>query len=95
VTALVALIDDDGLPAALQIAAELRRSGINTESSLEPRKLSQQLKYADRSGIEVIVLAGPDERAKGEVLVRNLKQQTQEFVAASDVPGAVSRMVTA
>ena len=95
VTALVALIDDDGLPAALQIAGELRRSGINTESSLEPRKLSQQLKYADRSGIEVIVLAGPDERAKGEVLVRNLKLQTQEFVAASDVPGAVSRMVTA
>ena len=95
VTALVALIDDDGLPIALQMAAELRRSGISTESSLEPRKLGQQLKYADRNGIEVVVVAGPDERSRGEVLVRNLKYQTQDFVAASDVAGAVSRVMTA
>ncbi len=92
VTALVALLDDEGLEAALQIAADLRTSGINTESSLEPRKLAQQLKYADRSGIEVVVVAGPEERAKGEVLVRDLSRQSQEFVARSDVAEAVSRM---
>ncbi|HJR87415.1 MAG TPA: histidine--tRNA ligase [Acidimicrobiia bacterium] len=92
VTALVALIDDEGLEAALQIAADLRTSGINTESSLEPRKLAQQLKYADRSGIEVVVLAGPEERTKGEVLVRNLSRQSQEFVARANVAEAVSRM---
>lgn len=92
VTALVALLDDEGLDAALQIAADLRTSGINTESSLEPRKLAQQLKYADRSGIEVVVVAGPEERAKGEVLVRDLSRQSQEFVARSDVAEAVSRM---
>lgn len=92
VTALVALLDDEGLDAALQIAVDLRTNGINTESSLEPRKLAQQLKYADRSGIEVVVLAGPEERAKGEVLVRNLSRQSQEFVARADVAEAVSRM---
>jgi histidyl-tRNA synthetase len=92
VKALVALLDDEGLDEALKIAADLRASGINTESSLEPRKLGQQLKYADRARIEVVVLAGPDERAKGEVLVRNLSRQSQEFVARADVAEAVSRM---
>ncbi|MGH8958699.1 MAG: histidine--tRNA ligase [Acidimicrobiia bacterium] len=92
VAALVALIDEEGLVTALQIAADLRRNGINTESSLEPRKLAQQLKYADRSGIEIVVLAGPDERAKGEVLVRNLARQSQEFVATAEVVEGVSRM---
>ena len=92
VTALVALIDDEGLGAALEIAGELRRGGINTESSLEARRLGQQLKYADRNGIEIVVLAGPDERAKGEVLVRNLSRQSQEFVAVADVAETVSRM---
>ncbi|HJU82350.1 MAG TPA: histidine--tRNA ligase [Acidimicrobiia bacterium] len=93
VKALVALLDDEGLEAALQIAADLRGGGINTESSLEPRKLGSQLKYADRSGIEVVVLAGPEERAKGEVLVRILSRQSQEFVPRAKVAEAVSRMV--
>lgn len=93
VKVLVALLDDEGLEAALQIAADLRRTGINTESSLEPRKLGSQLKYADRSGIEVVVLAGPEERAKGEVLVRSLSRQSQEFVARRNVAEAVTRMV--
>ncbi|HJU50882.1 MAG TPA: histidine--tRNA ligase [Acidimicrobiia bacterium] len=95
VTALVALLDDEGLDAALQIAADLRVRGINTESSLESRKLSQQLKYADRSGIGVVVLAGPEERAKGEVLVRDLSRQSQELVARAEVAEAVSRMRSA
>jgi histidyl-tRNA synthetase len=93
VKALVALLDDEGLEAALQIAADLRGNGINTESSLEPRKLGSQLKYADRSGIEIVVLAGPEERAKGEVLVRSLPRRSQEFVARANVAEAVTRMV--
>ncbi|MGH8926639.1 MAG: histidine--tRNA ligase [Acidimicrobiia bacterium] len=94
VTALVALIDDEGLSTSLRIAADLRRNGINTESSVEPRKLGQQLKYADRAGIEIVVLAGPEERARGEALVRNLKQQSQEFVALADVVEAVTRVMS-
>ena len=94
VVVLVALLDDAGLPEALRLAAELRKQGINTESAFEPRRLGQHLKYADRSGIDFVVVAGPEERERGEALVRDLRHQAQESVPASDVVQAVLRMRT-
>jgi histidyl-tRNA synthetase len=92
VTALVALIDDDGLEVALQLAAQLRQAGINTESAMEERKLGAHLRYADRAGIAIVIVAGPEERAKGEVLVRDLKRQSQEMVGMSELVASVLRI---
>lgn len=61
----------------LELATELRCAGFNVENYLEPAKLEKQLKYADKAGIPFAVLMGPDEKAKGTLLVKNLGAKTQ------------------
>lgn len=81
VDALVTLLDDSGLDAALVLSQRLRAGGLNVETQLEPRKLARQLQYADKAGIRFVVIRGPDEVAKGVVAVKDLRRGEQFEVA--------------
>ena len=45
VQAMVALMDENQLADALDIARHLRLGGINTEVQMEPRKIGKQFQY--------------------------------------------------
>jgi histidyl-tRNA synthetase len=89
VTALVTLMDDEGLEYGLRLAGALRGAGIATVASLEPAKLGKQLRYADRLGIRFALIAGGDERGRGTVTLRDLSGQTQEEVPVTEVAGRI------
>ncbi len=59
--ALVTVMDPAYRDRYLALAADLRAAGINTELYTQDRKLGDQLKYADRKGIPVAVIAGESE----------------------------------
>ena len=80
VNVLITHIDAQLSGAYLALAAELRHAGFNVENYLEPAKLDKQLKYADKSGIPFVILLGPDEKAKGTVIVKDLAAKTQSEV---------------
>src|SRR3546814_8986696 len=61
----------------LAIAAELRRSDINTEVYTEPKRLGDQLKYADRKGFRIAIVAGDSEFADGTLTVKDLRSGAQ------------------
>ena len=88
---LVTLIDDDGLSTSLSLASDLRRAGFNTEMTMTAGKLSRQLKYADRAGIPLVVIAGEDERKRGTLQLRNLETKTQIEILTSDLASTVER----
>ncbi len=69
---LVTLFDEESLPGALRMAAALRAAGIGAEVYPETRRLGTQLKYADRKGHRLALVAGPEERATGHVQVKYL-----------------------
>jgi histidyl-tRNA synthetase len=76
--------------ASLALARELRAAGLKVETALEPRdKLSKQFKYADRKGIPFALVLGPDELARGEVVVKDLRSGEQRAVARAAVVGAL------
>jgi histidyl-tRNA synthetase len=77
---LVTQLDEKLAPLYLELALELRRAGFNVENYLEPAKLDKQLKYADKAGIPFAILVGPDEQAKGAVLIKNLAEKAQTEV---------------
>ncbi len=56
----------------LKLAARLRGAGFGVELFPEPKKLGQQLKYADRRGFRVALVAGENEFAAGTIQVKNL-----------------------
>ncbi|MDZ3824348.1 MAG: histidine--tRNA ligase [Pseudoxanthomonas sp.] len=89
VQVLIALLDEAQLPEALRLATALREAGINVEAQLEPGKLKNQLKYADRAGIRFVAIPGPDELARGVVAVKDLARQSQFEVAPAELARAL------
>ncbi len=84
---LVAVFDDATRAAATRLAADLRAAGINTELALDGRGLGKQFQYADRRGIPLVALQGPDEIAQGVVKLRRLADGSEQNVpraAAAD-----------
>lgn len=75
------------------MARTLREAGISTELFLEGGKVPKQMKYAERAGIPVTLLYGPDEHAKGVVAVKNMAARTQELVPHAELVAAVKRVL--
>jgi len=78
---LVTLFDEACLPAAFQLAAELREAGLNVAVYPAVDKLGKQFKYASRVGSKVALVLGPDEIAQNQVAIKDLTTRRQENVA--------------
>ena len=72
VVVLVMDKDTDSLGRYQKMVAELRAAGIRSEMYLGGAGMKAQLKYADRRGCPVAVIQGGDERAKGELQIKDL-----------------------
>lgn len=90
---LVAYFDADRLPDYLKIAQSVRAAGIGAELYPEPKKLGQQLKYADRRGFQIALIAGTNELERGVCQVKDLAGRTTEDVALAELPEAVKRLL--
>jgi histidyl-tRNA synthetase len=90
---LVAVFDDAGRPDAIRLAADLRAAGINTELALDGRGLGKQFQYADRRGIPLVALQGPDEIAQGVVKLKRLADGSEVNVPRADAAARVRTMV--
>ncbi len=71
---LVTVFGADSVPTAQAHVAKLRAAGVRAEMYLGNPKhgIGQQLKYADKRSSPCAVIQGPDEKAKGDVLIRDL-----------------------
>ncbi len=69
---LVVVFDKTRMADYAAMAAELRAAGIRAEVFLGEGGMKAQLRYADRRGSPVAVIAGSDEFAAGTVSVKNL-----------------------
>jgi histidyl-tRNA synthetase len=76
---LVAVGGDD-LPHVLKLAHELRDRGMAVEYGLRDAPIRKQLELAAARGAPRAVIVGPDERAAGVVVVRDLRAGTEEKV---------------
>jgi histidyl-tRNA synthetase len=88
---LVTLFDDSLRSSSLSISSELREAGFKVEWYPEADRLPKQIRYADRQGIPVVVIIGPDEEASGITAVKDLRTGKQENV---DREGIISYLMT-
>ena len=82
---LITRFDPAGIDANLQIASQLRRAGINVEVWYDDDRMKKQFAYADKQQIPLVVICGPDERARGTVAVKNLRKTEQKEVSREDL----------
>ncbi|MBA2627618.1 MAG: histidine--tRNA ligase [Gemmatimonadales bacterium] len=78
--AFVAGVTDEDSMHVLALAHELRDAGVSVEYALSAQALGKQLKLADARGASLAVVIGPDDRARGEVLVKDLGRKAQHAV---------------
>ena len=76
----IPFFDKDRLHDYLRLAAALRAAGIGVEVFCDPKKLGQQLKYADRRGFRIALVAGDNEFQAGLCQVKDLSTGTKQDV---------------
>jgi histidyl-tRNA synthetase len=69
---VVTVFDQERLADYQQMVASLRNAGIRAELYLGAGKFGAQLKYADKRNSPCVVIQGSDEKAKGEVTIKDL-----------------------
>ena len=69
---IVTVFDKDRIADYQRMASTLRAAGIRAELYLGAGKFGPQMKYADRRRSPCVVIQGSDEKAKGEVQIKDL-----------------------
>jgi histidyl-tRNA synthetase len=90
---LITVFDEGALLDAFALSAELRAAGLKVMVYPEAAKLQKQLKFADRVGARFVLIAGPDERAAGQVTVKSLLDRTQSTVERSAIAESLRQML--
>jgi len=78
--AFLIAVGGDDLPVVLQLAHALRERGIAVEYGLRHTGVRKQLELASARGAARAVIIGPDERAAGVAVVRDLRTSTEAKV---------------
>jgi histidyl-tRNA synthetase len=76
--------DTDSLGRYQKMVADLRNAGIRAEMYLGGAGMKAQMKYADRRGSPCVVIQGGDERAKGEVQIKDLVEGARLAAGIAD-----------
>ena len=66
------VFDKTDAAASFALVRELRAAGLRAEAYVGNGKMGDQLKYADKRGAAIAVIEGPDERASGQVQLKDL-----------------------
>jgi histidyl-tRNA synthetase len=92
---MVTIWDEDGQVDALLLATELRAKGLRVFVYPEADKLGKQLKYASAQAIPFVTVMGADERARGEVALKEMSTGEQQTLARERVADAIRERLKA
>ena len=94
---LMTFFDGQKLHEYLSLAGKLRAAGVGVEVYPDPKKIGQQLKFANRRGFRIAIVAGEQEFERGVCQVKDLESGDAVDVAlandAADVITAVQKIL--
>lgn len=91
---MVTLFEGEPVEEALKLANELRRAGLRVDVYPEPERLGKQFKYAASRGVKFVTVGGADERARGEVTVKDMISGQQLSFRRDEAAGGISRLLS-
>jgi len=75
---LVTVFDRKTLGKSIEVFNKLQDGGINAELYIEEDKLGKQFKFANKKGIDYVVVIGPEEIEKDVVVLKDMKSGDQK-----------------
>jgi histidyl-tRNA synthetase len=80
-------------PYVFHLASTLRARRISVVFDPGSARLDAKLRKAARRGARLALLVGPEERAKSQVVIRNMQEKTQTSVAETELLSTISQML--
>ncbi len=90
---LVSVFNETLFSDSLEIANKLRNANIPTVFINEPTKLQKQFKYADRIGVPIVLVLGPDEKNNGQITIKNLKTRDQKNIDQKELISYITKIL--
>ena len=90
VDVMVTLWSRDTRSDSLGLAAALRGQGLRVDVYPEADKLGKQFRYASNSDVPFVAILGDDERARGQVSVKDLRSGDQHTMLSTEVADFVA-----
>ncbi len=90
---LVTIFAPELTAQSMALARELRAAALHVELYPEASKLQKQLRYADRQGIPLAVVLGPDELERGEIAVKQLRSGEQRRIRRAELVTGVRALL--
>ncbi len=90
---LVTVFDEGSMQESLRLSDELRQTGLRVNCYPQADKLSKQLKFADRIGIKIAVILGPEEIKQDMVTFKELSSGNQISVDRALAADTISELL--
>jgi histidyl-tRNA synthetase len=82
---MVSIWDDEHISESMALAQELRSANLRVDLYPESDKLGKQFKFASLRSVPFVAVIGDEERAKGEVAVKDMRTGEQHEVKRGEV----------
>ena len=83
--AMVSVWNEESIPESVALARELRAAGLRIDLYPEADKIGKQFKYASARGIPFVLVIGEEEKARGDVSIKDMRSGDQNSVKREQV----------
>ena len=90
---MITIWNEESLSDSIRLSEELRSKGLRVDLYPEADKLGKQFKYASSRGIPLVAVLGDDERARGEVAIKDLSSGEQRAFRRGDVADQICNIL--
>jgi histidyl-tRNA synthetase len=90
---MVLNLDNQLMPSYLNLAQQLRQAGIATINNFETSKMGDQLKKAEKLGIEIAIIQGSIEQAANRCQIKVLATRQQQDVLVPELAATVKGLL--
>ena len=80
---IISMVED--FSKSIEIATQLRNSGINTQIYTNNAKIKNQFKYASRLNIPFVIVIGEDEMKENKITIKNMQTGEQTLESIDEV----------
>jgi histidyl-tRNA synthetase len=80
----------DDVGASLKLARSLRGAGVTADVYTTEARMKKKLKYADRLGVDMVLIVAPDETARGVARLKDMDSGDEVEVGIDEVVKEVS-----
>jgi len=95
VDVFVAFVTPDDRPPGLGLVHRLRDAGFRVEYPLGEQALAKQLRLAASRGAPLALVLGPDDRSRGEVMLKDLKRGVQQPIPLAELEALLGARLAA